>query len=513
MVKRTLTLPPCRIKVIGVGGGGCNAVNRMVRAEIQSAEFIAVNTDAQALMLIEAPTRIQIGERETGGLGVGGDPERGRRCAEENLDLLQEAVSGADMIFIAAGMGGGTGTGASPLIAKLAKASGALTIAIVTRPFDFELAQRQQIAEIGIDQLADEVDSMIVIPNERLRAITGQEVTVDNAFKMADDVLMIGVRTISEVITIPGLINLDFADVKSIMKDAGSCWLSIGYSSGANKAVEAARSAISSGLIDVPIGGATGVLYVISGPADLTLSEVEQAAGAIKAAVNEGANIIFGVTFDPSLGDKVRITLIATGFISDREMTRARRAEELFDVIRGLEWDETRLEAPAFARRPVLLRQAVKKKVRQVVPQLEEMEEQESKGLYEMVAEKVEGKIGELEAAVEAPPSRVVKTKLDELPAEVILADNEDTVTYFNKETSSKAFLRARIGKKVPESYPQECVDLVNQILDDFKSGKRDWAEIQIDVEGKVIYIRYLAVRDRTGKYLGCVEVSQQLTD
>ena len=225
MTKTSFTTVPITIKAIGVGGGGCNAINRMVRAEIQALDLISVNTDTQALMMNEAPTRIQIGEKSCGGLGAGGDPGRGQQAAEESSEELKKAISRADMVFIAAGMGGGTGTGASPVIARLARESGALTIAIVTKPFNFEMARRMQIAEEGISELTEEVDAMIVIPNERLLGITGDKVTVDSAFKTADDILMIGVRAISEVITVPGLINLDFADVTAIMQNAGQCWL------------------------------------------------------------------------------------------------------------------------------------------------------------------------------------------------------------------------------------------------------------------------------------------------
>jgi cell division protein FtsZ len=361
MAKRSFTPTGCRIKAIGVGGGGCNAINRMVRAEIQGLEFLAVNTDAQALMMSEAPTRIQIGERVSKGLGVGGDPGKGRQAAEENAQDLKEMVSGADMVFIAAGMGGGTGTGASPVIARLARESGALTIAIVTKPFNFEMARRMQIAEEGTEELEREVDAMIVIPNERLLSITGDKVTVDNAFKMADDVLMIGVRAISEVITMPGMINLDFADVKAIMKGAGPCWLSIGYGSGQNRVVEAARAAISSDLLEVPIEGTTGVLYVVSGAPNLTLSEVSQAASVIEAAVDEEAMVIFGVTLDKKLDNDVRITLVATGFTATKQVTAARKDEEFRGLIRELESDESRLEAPAFMRRPITMRRMSRK--------------------------------------------------------------------------------------------------------------------------------------------------------
>ena len=361
MAKTSFTTVAVKIKAIGVGGGGCNAVNRMVRAEIQGVDFISVNTDIQALMMNEAPTRIQIGEKASGGLGAGGDPGRGQQAAEESLDELRQAVSGANMVFIATGMGGGTGTGASPVIARLARESGALTIAIVTKPFNFEMARRGQIAEEGINELTEEVDAAIVIPNERLLGITGDKVTVDAAFKTADDVLMIGVRAISEVITVPGMINLDFADVMAIMQNAGQCWLSIGYGTGQNRVVEAARAAISSDLLEVPIEGATGVLYVVSGPPNLTLSEVSQAAGVIEAAVDEEAMVIFGVTTDSKLDNDVRITLVATGFSAIREVMAVRKDEEFRGLIRELESDESRLESPAFMRRPLTMRRMSRK--------------------------------------------------------------------------------------------------------------------------------------------------------
>ncbi len=361
MVKAAFAPTSVRIKCIGVGGGGSNAVNRMVRADIHGVEFIAVNTDVQALMMNEAPTRIQIGEKISRGLGVGGDPGKGRVAAEESLEDLRAMVSGANMVFVAAGMGGGTGTGASPVIARLARESGALTIAIVTKPFNFEMARRTQMAEEGISELTDEVDAMIVIPNERLLSITGDKVTVDSAFKTADDVLMIGVRAITEVITVPGLINLDFADVTAIMQEAGPCWLSIGYGSGQNRVVEAARAAISSDLLEVPIEGATGVLYVVSGAPNLTLAEVSQAASVIEAAVDEEAMVIFGVTVDPKLDNDVRITLVATGFTAIKQVTAARKDEEFRGLIRELESDESRLEAPAFMRRPINMRRMSRK--------------------------------------------------------------------------------------------------------------------------------------------------------
>ena len=361
MAKTSFTPTVVRIKAVGVGGGGCNAVNRMVMAGIYGVEFIAVNTDVQALMTNQAPTWVQIGEQGSRGLGSGGDPVKGRQAAEESLEDLRLAVSGADMVFLAVGMGGGTGTGASPVIARLARESGALTIAIVTKPFSFEMARRMQIAEEGLSELTDEVDAMIVIPNERLLSITGDKVTVDSAFKTADDILMIGVRAISEVITMPGMINLDFADVTSIMRDAGPCWLSIGQGTGQNRVVEAARAAISSELLEVPIEGATGVLYIVSGPPSLTLAEVSQAASVVEAAVDEEAMVIFGVTTDNKLGDDVRITLVATGFTSTRVVTEARKDEEFRDLIRELDLDESKLETPAFMRRPVAMRRMSRK--------------------------------------------------------------------------------------------------------------------------------------------------------
>ena len=357
MAKTMSTHVPCRIKAIGVGGGGCNALNRMVKAGIQGVDFIAVNTDIQHLVLNEAPIRVQIGEKTTGGLGSGGDPVKGRQAAEESREDLRELVSGADMVFIATGMGGGTGTGACPMIAQLAKESGALTIAIVTRPFGFEGARRAQVSQEGISQLLNKVNSLIVIPNDRLLSLAGEKETVDNAFRLADEVLMNGVRAISEVIILPGLINLDFADVRSVMKDGGPAWLSIGHSSGQNRCVEAAQSAVTSPLLEVSIEGAKGVLYVITGAANLTLSEISQAAELIASAVDPSANIIFGVTLDPSMNNEVRVTLVATGFTSTKAREAAQMDEEFRRLTRGL--DETELETPAFTRRPLALRRQI----------------------------------------------------------------------------------------------------------------------------------------------------------
>jgi len=332
----------------------------MVRAEIQGVEFIAVNTDAQALLANDAPVRVQIGEKVAGGLGAGGDPERGRQAVEESLEDLQGVVGGSDMVFIVTGMGGGTGTGACPAIADLAMKSGALTIGIVTVPFAFEMARRQQVAEQGVNELSEKVDATIVIPNERLIDLTGDKVTVDNAFKMADDVLMTGIRTISEVITLHGLVNVDFADVKAIMKDAGPTWLSIGHGSGQDRVVDAARSAIASPLLDIPVEGATGVIYVVTGSTNLTLSEVSHAAGVIEAAVDPEANVIFGVTLDPKMDNDVMITLIATGFSDIKRVAQERREREFADLIKRL--DEGELETPAYLRRPIALRRLSSRK-------------------------------------------------------------------------------------------------------------------------------------------------------
>jgi len=360
MAKTTFTPTPARIKAIGAGGGGCNALNRMVEAEVQGVEFIAVNTDAQALMTNQAVTRIQIGENISRGLGAGGDPMVGAQAAEESREELGKVVRGADMVFVSAGMGGGTGTGSCPIIAELAKESGALTIGIVTRPFSFEGVRRQQVAEEGISRLAEKVDSMIVIPNDRLLALTDYKVTVDNAFKIADDVLMNGVRAIAEVITLPGLINLDFADVRSIMKTGGPAWLSIGRSAGQNRIVEAAHAAIASPLLDVSIEGAKGVLFVVHGASSLTLSEINQAAEVISRAVDPDANVSFGVTLASKMENEVRLTLIATGFTPTKQVTATQRDDEYRRLIKSM--DEAELDTPAFLRRPLTLRRQVSKK-------------------------------------------------------------------------------------------------------------------------------------------------------
>jgi len=352
MAKTSFVPNPAKIKVIGLGGGGCNAITRMVREEIQGVEFIAMNTDAQALAITEAPSRIQLGEKLTKGLGVGGDHAQGRKAAEESSDELKEIVSGADMVFITCGMGGGTGTGAAPIIAEIAKQGGALTIAVVTRPFVFEGAHRCDVADEGITRLLSKVDTLIIIPNDRLLDLCDQKTGVDNAFKLADDVLRHGVQAISEVIVVPGIINLDFADVKSVMKDAGPAWMSIGVGSGKNRAVEAAKDALASPLLDVSIDGSKGVLFNIVGGSSLTLYEVNEAAEVIRQAVDPDANIIFGVARDPTMDNDIRITLIATGFTSKVGMAGVSQEEEFAQLLKGLKSEEE-LDVPSFLRVPL----------------------------------------------------------------------------------------------------------------------------------------------------------------
>ena len=303
-----------RIKVIGVGGGGSNAVDRMVAEGIQGVEFITVNTDAQALMLSKAPSRVRLGDKLTRGLGAGGNPEIGRKAAEESADDLYAALKGSDMVFITAGMGGGTGTGAAPVVAQIAKESGALTIGVVTRPFTFEGARRMQSAEDGISKLKEHTDTLISIPNDRLLQLADKRASLQNAFRMADEVLHQGIQGISELITIPGLINLDFADVKAIMSEGGAALMAVGTGTGDERARKAAEQAISSQLLDITIDGARGVLFNITGGSELTLFEVNQAAAIIRETAHPDVNMIFGAVIDPTMGDDVRVTVIATGF-------------------------------------------------------------------------------------------------------------------------------------------------------------------------------------------------------
>jgi len=313
------------IRVVGVGGGGSNAVNRMIRAEMMGVEFIAVNTDAQALLQSDAPHKIRIGDKITRGLGAGGDPSIGQRAAEEDSEKIYEALKDSDMVFITAGMGGGTGSGAAPVIAEIARDLGALTIGVVTKPFTFEGARRRLNAEKASEALKEKVDTLITIPNDRLKDVVKKETTIVDAFRVVDDVLRHGVQGISDLITVPGLINLDFADVRAIMKDAGSALMGIGRAAGPNRAAEAARIATSSPLLEINISGAQGVLFSISGGPDLSLFEVEEAAEIIKETADPEANIIFGTVVDERMGDEVSITVIATGFDSGRKRDAARQ--------------------------------------------------------------------------------------------------------------------------------------------------------------------------------------------
>ena len=303
-----------RIKVIGVGGGGSNAVNRMIDEGIQGVEFITVNTDAQALTLTKAPTRVRLGDKLTRGLGAGGDPEVGRKAAEESSDELYNVLKGSDMVFVTAGMGGGTGTGAAPIVAQIAKESGALTIGVVTRPFTFEGMRRLKSADEGINKLKEHADTLIAIPNDRLLQIADKRASLQDAFRLADDVLHQGIQGISELITIPGLINLDFADVRAIMSEGGAALMAVGKGSGDERAKKAAEDAISSKLLDITIDGARGVLFNVTGGPNMTLFEVNQAAAIIRETAHPDVNLIFGAVIDPNMGDDIRVTVIATGF-------------------------------------------------------------------------------------------------------------------------------------------------------------------------------------------------------
>ncbi|MGQ9627189.1 MAG: cell division protein FtsZ [Anaerolineae bacterium] len=346
-----------RIKVVGVGGGGSNAVNRMIEQGIRGVEFIVVNTDAQALLLSKSPQRIRIGDKLTRGLGVGGNPALGEKAAGESREVLLEAVSGADMVFITAGMGGGTGTGASPIIAEIAKESGALTIGVVTKPFSFEGTRRRQIAAEGLERLKEKVDTLIAIPNDRLLEISDKKATIQDAFCMADEVLRQGIQGISELITVPGLINLDFADVKAIMAEGGAALMAVGQASGENRAVEAAQQAISSSLLDITIDGARGILFNVTGGPNLTLHEVSAAAEIVRRTAHPDVNLIFGAVIDPDMEDEIRITVIATGFDSSTSGQRKLRVAEKETVPSRIRefpvpaFDRDNLDIPAFLRK------------------------------------------------------------------------------------------------------------------------------------------------------------------
>ena len=320
------------IKVVGIGGGGVNAVNRMIEVGLKGVEFIAVNTDAQALLMSDADVKLDIGRELTRGLGAGADPDKGRQAAEDHSDEIEEVLKGADMVFVTAGEGGGTGTGGAPIVARIARSLGALTIGVVTRPFSFEGRRRSNQAENGIATLRDEVDTLIVIPNDKLLQMTDHQVAILDAFKQADQVLMQGVSGITDLITTPGLINLDFADVKAVMQNAGSALMGIGSARGEDRARAAAEMAVSSPLLEASIDGAHGVLLSIAGGSDLGLFEVSAAANLIEAAAHEDANIIFGTVIDDALGDEVRVTVIAAGFdggLPTRRQQSVARQQEL----------------------------------------------------------------------------------------------------------------------------------------------------------------------------------------
>lgn len=324
--KRTQRMPEAEgtalIRVVGVGGGGSNAINRMIEENIVGVDFIAVNTDQQALNNSLAPHKLQLGERSTRGLGSGGNPEVGLKAAEESVEELHEALQGSDMVFVTAGMGGGTGTGATPTVAKIAREEGALTIGVVTRPFSFEGAHRARAAEAGIEELKEHVDTLIVIPNDKLLETADKRITLLDSFKLADDVLRQGIQGISELITVPGLINLDFADVKTIMSLGGAALMAVGHGSGDDRAQKAAEQALASRLLDITIDGARGILFNVTGGPDLSLFEINQAAAIIRETAHPEVNLIFGAVIDETMGDAIRITVIATGFEHSLPMMR-----------------------------------------------------------------------------------------------------------------------------------------------------------------------------------------------
>jgi cell division protein FtsZ len=338
------------IKVVGVGGGGTNAVNRMVDAGLSGVEFIAVNTDAQALMVCDADVKIHIGSAATRGLGAGADPAVGLAAAQESRDELKEALKGADMIFVTAGEGGGTGTGAAPIVAELGREIGALTVGVVTKPFGFEGRKRSQQAEQGIETLRDKLETLIVIENDRLLQVVEKQTSVVDAFRMADDVLRQGVQGITDLITVPGLVNLDFADVRTIMREAGSALMGIGSASGDNRAAEAARAAVSSPLLESSIEGATGILLNITGGPDIGLFEVNEAAEVVTSAADVNANVIFGAVIDDAMGEEIRVTVIATGFGAGRRRRRASAESQVAVPSPGSEQAENGLDVPSFLR-------------------------------------------------------------------------------------------------------------------------------------------------------------------
>ena len=339
-----------RIKVIGIGGGGSNAVSRMFKERVPGVEYIVMNTDIQALMRSDVPVKLRIGEQLTNGMGVGGNPEKGSASAEESREEIYDIMRDSDMIFVAAGMGGGTGTGAAPIIAEIARETGALTVGVVTRPFAFEGIRRSNQAQAGIEKLETNVATLLVIPNQRLSVVAQEEVTAENAFKLADDVLRLGVQSITELITNAGDINLDFADVQSIMRDAGPAWMSIGWGSGEGRARDAAQQAITNPLMDVSIEGANGVLFNITGGSDLKLTELHEAAEVIQRVVDPEANIIFGMTTDAKMENEIKLTIIATGFPTTEALLERDMAKTV-EAVNRVEMNEDSLDLPPFLRR------------------------------------------------------------------------------------------------------------------------------------------------------------------
>jgi cell division protein FtsZ len=344
------------IKVVGVGGGGSNAVNRMVDAGLSGVEFIAVNTDAQALLMCDADLKIHVGAKVTRGLGAGADPVVGHAAAQESRDELKESLKGADMVFVTAGEGGGTGTGGAPIVAELARELDALTVGVVTRPFGFEGRKRADQAERGIDELRERVDTLIVIENDRLLQVVEKKTPIMDAFRLADDVLRQGVQGITDLITVPGIVNLDFADVRTIMTDAGSALMGIGVASGENRAAEAARTAVSSPLLEESIEGATGILLNITGGSEIGLFEVNEAAEVVTSAADQNANVIFGAVIDDNLKEEVRVTVIATGF-GGGARRRRRETQAMADAPvpagiarEGFDLRDETLDVPAFLR-------------------------------------------------------------------------------------------------------------------------------------------------------------------
>lgn len=356
MLIRPQTASFARIRVVGMGGAGNNSINTMIsQGQIKSVDFIGINTDAQALLLCQSLSKIQIGENITRGLGSGGDPEIGRKSAEESKEKIKESLEGSDMVFLTAGMGGGTGTGGSPIVAEVAKEVGALTIAVVTKPFLFEGTRRMVTAEEGIEQLKDKVDTLIVIPNQRVLEVVDKKLSLLEAFRVADSVLCQGVQGIADLITVPGLINVDFADVKTIMAEAGSALMGIGLGVGENRAQLAARQAISSPLLEISMEGARGVLFNITGGPDLTMSEVDEASKIIASSADTDANIIFGATIDEALHDQIKITVIATGFDESRRrlhelVTPTEEKPEETQSLEEKEEEEDTFDIPAFLR-------------------------------------------------------------------------------------------------------------------------------------------------------------------